>query len=141
MLPMRRNHRFATGLTTLLFTALLTATPSDIPLMNAVQEGDSQLISILLRDGENPNAVSADGTSALHWAAYRNDSTAVELLLEAGATVGVPNRYDVTPLSLAAARAYSGVVRQLLEAGADNDAQEHDGETAIKAASEKVTMV
>ena len=135
MLPMRRNHRFTTGLTTLLFAAVLTATPADIPLINAVQEGDSPFISILLRDGENPNAVSTDGTSALHWAAYLNDSTAVELLLEAGATVGVPNRYDVTPLSLAAARAYSGIVRQLLEAGADPNSALPGGETVLMSAA------
>ena len=59
-----------------------------------------------------------DGTTALHWATYRDDAEMVSRLLAAGADVNRTNRYDETPLSLACVNGNSGIVEDLLELGA-----------------------
>jgi ankyrin repeat protein len=82
-----------------------------------------------------PNATQADGTTALHWAAYHDDAKAVETLLAAGAKAETPNRYGITPLLLACENGNETIVRALLAAGADPHAKRRGGETALMIAS------
>ena len=42
------------------------------------------------------NAPQADGTTALHWAAYHDDLDLANRLVAAGASVKAANRYGVT---------------------------------------------
>ena len=119
----------------LLAAAGLSAAPPDVPLIEAVKAGDRQTATHLLDGGVDPNATQPDGTTALHWAAYRNDHAAADLLLRAGAAVDAANRYGVTALSLAAERGYGAVVEQLLQAGADPNTARPGGETALMSAS------
>ncbi len=77
------------------------------------------------------NARTADGTSALHWAAYRNDLDLVNRLLAAGADVNAKNDYGSTPLSEAAVVGNVQVLRKLLSAGADVESPNGDGMTAL----------
>jgi ankyrin repeat protein len=81
------------------------------------------------------NATEPDGTTALHWAAYRNDVEIAGALVEAGARVEAANRYGVRPLSLAALGGHAEVVRLLLEAGADANTTQGDGETTLMLAA------
>jgi ankyrin repeat protein len=76
-----------------------------------------------------------DGTTALHWAAYREDAALVELLLGAGADVRAANRYGATPLSLACGNGNARIVERLLKSGADANAQLSGGETALMTAA------
>ena len=48
------------------------------------------------------NEKTSDGTSALHWAVYRNDVSLIDRLLALGADVNARNDYGSTPLSEAA---------------------------------------
>ena len=132
---MRRTDRAVLWIAPLLAVVGLSAAPPDEPLIDAVKIGDTEAVSRLLRDGENPNAVLPDGTTALHWAAYRNDVEAVDLLVEAGAAVEAVNRYGVKPLSLAATRGYAAVVKRLLQAGADANTMLLGNETVLMSAA------
>ena len=78
---------------------------------------------------------SPDGTTALHWAVYRDDEKAVVSLLHAGADPKAANRYGVTPLSLACSNGNGPIVEALLKAGADPNSVLPGGETALMTAS------
>lgn len=81
------------------------------------------------------SAVSADGTTALHWAAQSGNAELVTLLLDAGAKVNVPNRYGVTPLQIASVYGDVAIVEKLLAAGADPNATLPEGETVLMTAA------
>jgi ankyrin repeat protein len=107
----------------------------DTALIDAARTGDARKVQALLRSGRRPNVTSADGTTPLHWAAYREDVALVDLLVGAGADIKAANRYGATPLSLAAANGNAAVIGRLLEAGADPNASTSGGETALMTAS------
>ena len=82
------------------FTPLVAAV--DAPLANAVQHMDRDAVRHLLERRIDVNAPQADGTTALHWAAYNDDLETVKLLLAAGANVKAATREGaITPLFLA----------------------------------------
>src|SRR4029453_14571153 len=43
------------------------------PLLDAVKNGDKEALRTLLQKGTNVNVTDGDGTTALHWASYRDD--------------------------------------------------------------------
>ena len=108
---------------------------ADPPLIEAVRAGDTAGVRTLLDERANVDGRSADGATALHWAAYLDDLAAAELLIDAGADVGAANRAGVTPLSLAAAGAGAGLVARLLEAGGDPNERLPGGETPLMMAA------
>src|SRR5690606_7898040 len=77
---------------------------------------------------DDPKAMDVDGTTPLHWAAYRNDVEAVKRLLKAGADASARNDYGATPLSEAAVTGNAELIRLLLDAGADVRATNADGQ-------------
>lgn len=101
------------------------------PLADAVRDEDRSTALALLDAGADPNAASADGTAALHWAVANGDRELVARLLAAGADPNVTNRYGSTPMAEAAASADADLIAALLEAGADPDAENADGQTAL----------
>jgi len=96
---------------------------------------DGPKIRALLKERADVNAPQVDGTTALHWAAYKNDVATAELLLGAGANVKAATRYGVTPLSLACTNGSAPMVDLLLKAGADPNASLPGGETPLMTAA------
>ena len=105
------------------------------PLVEAVRAGDAAAVRALLQRGVDVNAPTADGTTALHWAAHLDDPDAVDVLLAAGADAAAANRYGVQPLSLACTSGSARIIARLLAAGADPDAALPGGETALMTAA------
>jgi ankyrin repeat protein len=106
------------------------------PLVDAARTADVRAVQdIVRRGGVNVNAMAADGTTALYWAAERDDAPMVAALLKSGADARAKSRYGVSPLVLAAANGNGEIVRQLLQAGADPDAGMSEGETALMTAA------
>lgn len=105
-------------------------------MADAAQHRDMEALRTLVSQHANVNALQADGTTALHWAAHWNDLDAVNLLLRAGANPKIANRYGATPLSEAASVGNASMMEALLKAGADPKAlTTADGETVLMTAA------
>ena len=89
----------------------------------------------LVQKKADVNAAEADGTTALHWASYRDDLESAELLIRAGAKVNAANDLGATPLWTASLNGSAAMVRRLLQAGADPNLALLLGETPVMVAS------
>jgi ankyrin repeat protein len=89
-------------------------------------------------DPSRLTARSADGYTALHFAAFSAKPEAARILLEAGAPVDVvaDNETRVQPLHSAAAGRQIEICRLLLAAGADVDARQAGGFTPLHEAAQ-----
>ena len=122
----------------LLLSASLQA--REVPLIEAVKNGDRQAVGTLLTRKADVNTPEADGTTALHWAVHRNDVQTADLLLRSGAHVRATNRYGVTPLSIACINGNAAMIGRLLDAGADPNTSLPDGETVLMTAARTGTV-
>src|SRR6478736_4918760 len=103
-----------------LAAALSGAVGAELPtLADAAKNSDKATLRLLLKPGVNVNAPQGDGTTALHWASYRDDLEAADLLIRAGANVNAANDLGVTPLWTASLNASAPMVKRLLDAGAN----------------------
>ena len=101
------------------------------PLMNAANQGFALVVGYLLDHGADLNALSADGLSALSFAAMKQRPDVVRLLLQRGADGGNALRAMESKKDAAA-------IRLLVESGVSVDATPrqklmwfHPGETAL----------
>lgn len=99
--------------------------------------GVERLRELLDLDPGLTAAVSADGFTALHFAAFFAHPRAAELLLERGsdARARARNAMAVEPLHSAAAADQVEIARMLLDAGADPNARQEGGFVALHAAA------
>ena len=80
-------------------------------------------------------APSGDGSTPLHWAAYRDDLARTDQLIRAGANVNAANDLGVTPLWAASTNGSAALLQRLLDAGANPNVALISGETPLMAAS------
>src|SRR5215510_2881974 len=134
----------AVGTALLISSLVMSASPvvaADAPVADAMKARDVATVGALLKKSVDVNAAQADGTTALHWAAYWDDLSSVDTLLAAGAKVDASNRYGVTPLFVAATNGNAALVERLLKAGANAktstavNPESGEGESALLAAS------
>jgi ankyrin repeat protein len=100
-------------------------------LPELVESGERGAALESIAAGIDVDERSADGTTALHWAAHQGDRELVRLLLGHGADANAVNDYGVTPLAAAAVEADYDIVASLVEAGAVVDAPNAEGQTAL----------
>jgi ankyrin repeat protein len=114
----------------------LMAASGDRPaLVDAARNGDQDSLRALLQKKVDVNAAEADGSTALHWASYRDDLESAGLLIGAGAKVNATTDLGVTPLWAASQNGSAAMVRRLLEAGANPNAALVAGETPLMVAA------
>jgi ankyrin repeat protein len=106
-----------------------------VPLIDAARNADRDGLRTLLKQGANVNAGSVDGTTALHWASYRDDLESADLLIRAGANVNAANDLGATPLWNASLNGSTALVRRLLQAGANPNLALMLGETPLMIAA------
>ena len=106
-----------------------------LPLVDAAKNADTGALRTLLEQGADVNAAEADGTTALHWASYRDDVASADLLIRAGARVNAANDLGATALWTASLNGSVAMVRRLLEAGANPNAALLLGETPVMVAA------
>src|SRR5262245_32200633 len=123
-------------LLTLFITMLLSPAPADTRLADAAMQGDRATVQALLARKVDANEAQGDGSTALHWAAYRNDVEMTRLLIQAGANIKATTRLgDYTPLFLAAKNGGAAVVELLLKAGSDVNSTNKTGTTPLMLAA------
>lgn len=85
----------------------------------------------LLVSGADVHLRSADGETALMYAALAGNVPSIQLLLGAGAVPNVRGNDGATPLILAAGNGHEGAVEALLHAGADPRPKDNNGLSAL----------
>ncbi|MFI5292997.1 MAG: ankyrin repeat domain-containing protein [Candidatus Limnocylindrales bacterium] len=146
--PALANARDASGVSAILLSryrsdrattdALLAADP-DLDVFEAAALGYAdRLGEDLEADPRRAVAVSSDGFTALHLAAYFGKAEAARLLIDNGSDVNAvsANEMRVQPLHSAAAGGHRDVCRILLAAGADVNATQRDSYAPIHAAAQ-----
>jgi ankyrin repeat protein len=99
-------------------------------LFDAAALGDvARIQEHVARDRAQVHEFSADGFTALHFAAYLGGAAAVRALIDAGSDVAAVARNEmrVQPLHSAAAHGEVDSSRALLDAGADPNAEQQGG--------------
>jgi len=114
---------------------LMGASGGRPPIADAARNGDKDTLRALLQKKVDVNAAEADGTTALHWASYRDDVESADLLIRAGAKVNAANDLGATPLWTASLNGSTAMVRKLLGAGANPNLALLLGETPLMVAA------
>ena len=107
-------------------------------VFEAATFGDlDRLTELLAEDPELVDAMSGDGFTPLHLAAFFGQADAVRLLLARGAIVDRNGTgwMTGTPLHAAASGSHASVVRMLLAAGADPNNRQRHGYTPLHSAA------
>jgi uncharacterized protein len=118
-----------------LLAVLAMGAAANLPLIDAARNADRETVRQLVQGKVDVNAAEADGTTALHWASYRDDGESADLLIKAGANVNAANDLGATPLWTASLNGSAAMVRRLLEAGANPNAALLLGETPLMVAA------
>ena len=111
----------------------------ELDVFEAAAVGDSgRLADLLAGDPPAARARTADGFTALHYAAFfSRNADCARALLDAGAEPDAvaDNDTDLRPINSAAGSGASEIVALLLERGADVDAAQRGGYTALHSAA------
>jgi ankyrin repeat protein len=114
--------------------AVLSA--ADTRLSEAAMNGDASAVRSLIQQKADVNGAQGDGSTALHWAAFRDDLDMVKMLLGAGANVKAATREGaITPLFMACTNGNAAVIEALLNAGADAKSVKANGTTPLMTAA------
>src|SRR5215469_1743644 len=112
-----------------------TAAAADDSLAGQIQAGHRDAALKMIAAGADVNAAQGDGTTPLHWAAYKIDADLVRALLQRGAKPDVINDYGSSPLAEAVKVANAGIVKMLLDAHSNVEVANQDGQTALMLAA------
>jgi ankyrin repeat protein len=118
--------------------ALVEADPA-LAIFAAAILGDTERMEELLTGNRSlTSAVSSDGWTPLHLAAFYGKESAVRLLLNKGASVTArsTNPMANTPLHAAAAGKHAVIVKILLDHGAQANARQHGGWVPLHSAAQ-----
>jgi len=118
--------------------SLVAADPT-LAIFAAAILGNTETLEQLLAGNRSLiSAVSSDGWTPLHLAAFFGKLDAARLLLNKGAQVAARSTNEMrnTPLHAAAAGRHAQVVKLLLDHGADANARQHGGWTPLHSAAQ-----
>ena len=124
------------GRDAILDTLIEAGPPLDV-FEAATIDGDAAVRALLSHDPALATAYSADGFTALHFAAHFGAISAIIALLDGGAPIEAVTKNFLTnmPLHAAAAGGRVEAARLLLQRGADPNARQHAAYTALMTAS------
>jgi len=132
---MARRSRWLAVVTGIYTVAAMADSARASELADLIETDQRRAAITLIEEGADVNEAQADGTTPLHWAAYRVDAELAALLLENGATPDTINAFGASPLGEAVKVAAEELVEILLAGGADPAAVNTDGQTALMLAA------
>ena len=107
-------------------------------LHKAVEDGNREIVSLILHAGVSVNVRNNKGQTPLHDAAHRGQVSMVNhLLLESGIDVDLRDRRDETALHKAAEMGHLTIVAVLLDERPDLDPRNKKGQTPLYLAASK----
>lgn len=96
-------------------------------LTHAVMNGQSHIVSYLLRLGANPNTRDSSGNTLVHYSCAYGWYFPFKLLIEAKAKLNDTNDWKMTPLCIAFMKGHTGLAEVIIkESGADIDMPVND---------------
>ena len=101
------------------------------PLTKAVDDGDTDRVTQLIKSKADPNEVDSNGDTPLALATFYDDLDTMKLLLSLGADPNVPDDTGWTPLMYAVDNGNLKSGKLLLGAGADPNEKDNDGKSAV----------
>lgn len=111
--------------------------PTDMSgLAYAAENGNRDMINVLLSAGANPNGANTRGETPLMYLRDNVTPEVVRDLLSAGADVNVRDEVGSTALMNLSAAAGFEVIKQLLDAGGKIDIKDKDGNTLLMRAAQ-----
>ncbi len=110
---------------------------STSPIHLAAEEGQYDVLMMLLDRGVDVNIKDEHGRTALFYAVEEGQTSEVKLLLEKGADVNAKDELGRTALSFAAEEDQTTVAAMLLDAGAEADVKDESGRTPLDYAAEE----
>jgi uncharacterized protein len=117
-------------------TTFAAAAPPDSRLSDAAMNGDHAAFQSLLKERADVNGAQGDGSTALHWAAFRDDLEMARSLIKAGASINPKTRLgEMTPLFMAAKNGNAEMIELLLKAGAGANSSSSTGTTPLMLAA------
>jgi len=102
----------------------------------AVQNGNRDMVNVLLSAGANPNLANTRGETPLMYLGGLATSELVDTLLSAGADVNARDQSGATALINLAGSGSFEVFKRLLDAGARIDVEDNDGHTVLMNAAQ-----
>ena len=127
---------FVKSLISGLCLAVLVSAAGDPRLSEAAMQGSKEAVRTLLKQRVDVDASQGDGTTALHWAAFRDDLDMAKMLIAAGANMKAETREGaITPLFMACTNGNAAMIDLLLKSGADANSVPTSGTTALMTAS------
>lgn len=108
------------------------------PLQSACQDGQFEIVRLLLRYGAKPNLINGHGDTAIIYSAERGDLKSVKLLVEAGADLNGGS--GESALIAAIRRDELEVIRFLLRAGANPNFHRSGWRTPLEYAVTEFSM-
>ncbi len=109
----------------------ISAWEYDSKLYVAAENGDAELVKLLIAAGANVNKANEYGWTPLYWAAWNGHKECVEQLIAAGADVNKAEKDGSTPLYMAAYEGRTECVKLLIAAGADVNKANKNGEIPL----------
>lgn len=105
--------------------------------IQAAVNGDTQVVSLFLQAGMDPDTTGDEGKTALIWAAANGHAATVQTLLDNEADVNAIDKQGKTALMWATEGDHDAVVQALLAKRANVEVQALDGSTALSIAQRK----
>ena len=95
------------------------------PLHSAANNGNTEIVKLLLKEGAYVDVVDNIGVTPLFWAVNNNNIETVKLLINEGANVNLVSKYDGTPLYVAVNKRNIKMIELLINEGANVNIPNH----------------